>query len=106
MTAVPSPRTNGYAERLLVDIRLAPPQFVRNFLLDEDIPRLTLGYLNNLPAKELELLGARWQRFSRRPSSNSTLRALPALAELEDEVRPEFLDQESVREMMRGMFFE
>jgi hypothetical protein len=110
VTAVqPSGAFAQKARLLLVDIRLAPPQFVRNFLEGEEIERLTLDYLLALSATELELLAGRWreanQQFVGSPAA-IPLRRVPNPSQFEGEERPEFMDRESVREMMRGMFLE
>lgn len=93
---------------LLSDMRLAPRQFVETFLEQEDLDGVVVSYLHYLDEAELDLFAMRWATHGRAARHVNPIRFLPSgrtdTATLV--LRPHYLDESSVTEMMRGMFHE
>lgn len=108
MSAVQRIMVDPLADSLFADMRLAPRQFVETFLEQEGLEGLPHSYLSSLGETELELLAMRWSTHASGTGRAASVRYLPGpqYDAGSPAPRPEYLDEASVAEMMRGMFRE
>lgn len=87
--------------RFLADWSLAPRQFRERFLDSQGWSALSVPTLVSMSASELDAMIRRWKVIGALPAVRRSLEeGLP------HERRPKYLDDDSVAEMMRGMFWE
>ena len=106
MSAVQRIMVDPLVDSFFADMRLAPRQFVETFLEQEGLMGLARSYLGSLGETELELFAMRWSTHASGRGLAASVRYLPGphYDAGSPAPRPEYLDQASVAEMMRGMF--